>query len=140
MSATEQLKFLAFERELIDPLRGHELTEVEGYVSSLLLGASSARPIGIAEIRHHVELALNQRLDERTVKKIIRTLRKDHAFPILSRRRKPSGYWWCSSVEEMKSFIATFRGQALDELTTVAAIVKSNYPELAGQLRFDLDF
>ncbi len=81
--------------------------------------------------------ALKQRINERMVKKVIRTLRKDHAFPILARKRKPTGYWWCNSVEEMEAFIESFRKQALDELHTLSRIVNHNYPALQGQLRFD---
>lgn len=132
-----QLKFVLFEEELLNPLQGHELSEVDKYVASLLLTAATHRPIGIAEIRRRAAEALGKKLSSRSVKAIIRSLRKNHAFPILARRKKPTGYWWCASVEEMEAFIESFRSQALDELHTLSKIVKHNYPALQGQLKFD---
>ena len=127
-----------FESELLNPMRGHELSPLEEFVGSLLLDASSEKPIYNAMIRQMVQASsLHQEISERTVKEIIRTLRKDHAFPIISRRKPPSGYWWCSSKREMEEFIEVFKSQALDELHTLSRIVKSNFPELAGQLRLE---
>jgi hypothetical protein len=150
----EQLKFALFEREMIDPLKGHELSEPERYVACLLLEASSTRPLRITDLivsltKHFgkhpqpqgglqvgkADLSpLPASFNERRVKRIIRTLRHDHALPILARRSPPRGLWWCSSIDEMLEFISDFRSQALDELTTLSKIVKHNYPALAGQL------
>ena len=105
----EQLKFKIYEDALLNPLRGHALNELESYIASLLLTTNTHRPIGIAEIISAVKDCLDVKLSERTVKKIIRTLRKDHTFPILARRTKPTGYWWCASSDEMKAFIESFR-------------------------------
>jgi hypothetical protein len=130
-----------FEHELLNPLRGHGLSPLEEFIASLLLKASAAKPIDNAAIRRAVKAApappLGFDVSERMVKSTIRELRKGHAFPIISRRGKPAGYWWVSSQGEMEEFIAIFRGQALDELHTLGQIVKANYPALAGQLRFD---
>lgn len=125
------------ETELFDPLEGRELTDLESYVASLLLSASAARPIGIREIVTHTRLALEQEIDERKVKKVIRELRREHGFPILARRKRPSGYWWCETADEMESFVSSFRSQAMDELVTISKMVKLNYPEIAGQLRLE---
>jgi hypothetical protein len=130
-------KYQDFEFELFNPLRGHELSDLEQYVALLLIRASAERPITNDEICVSVELHLGQKVDQRTVKKVIRTLRKDHSFPIIANRVRPFGYWWCNSKSEMESYIETFRSQALDELHTLGRIVKANFPELAGQLRFD---
>ena len=132
-----QLKFELYEEELLNPLRGHKLSDLESFVASLLLTASTHRPTGIAEIIRAYEDATCARLNERTVKDVIRTLRRDHSFPILARRKKPTGYWWCASSQEMEAFIESFRAQALDELHTLSRIVKQNYPALQGQLRFE---
>lgn len=139
-----QLKFELYEQELLNPLRGHELSELECFVASLLLTASTHRPIGIAEIIQAVEQTEHLRLrgrsvpsKERAVKEIIRTLRRDHTFPILARRTKPTGLWWCASSKEMEAFIESFRSQALDELHTLSKIIKHNYPALQGQLTFE---
>ena len=139
-NAAEQLSLETYEHELINPLGGRQLTEMESYVASLLLGATSAQPITIKEIIRRVIVVMEENLSEREVKMIVRRLRKDHALPILARRSRPYGYWWCKSAEEMAAFIETFKGQALDELTTVARMVRHNYPELAGQLRLEPDF
>src|ERR687883_144323 len=106
---SEQLKFKLYEDELLKPLRGHELSELESFVASLLLTASTHSPIGIADIIEAVKRntlvclpGKTTKARERAVKKIIRTLRKDHTFPILSRKKKPTGYWWCASALEME--------------------------------------
>ncbi len=133
----EQLKFETFEEELLNPLRGHELSDVEMFVSSLLLGASREHPVGIKAIILGVNASKGYELTERKVKDIIRALRKNHAFPIIASRKPPAGYWWCGSVEEMQEFIESFRSQALDELHTISQIVKHNFPALAGQLSLE---
>ena len=127
-----------FEYELLNPLRGHKLSELEEYVANLLLDASSEHPIGNEQICVSIKLRFKQAIGSRAVKGIIRTLRKDHAFPIIARRKKPNGYWWCASKREMEAFIESFRAQALDELHTLGRIVRENFPELAGQLRLEL--
>ncbi|HYX72155.1 MAG TPA: hypothetical protein VE732_05240 [Nitrososphaera sp.] len=134
----EQLKFKLYEEELLDPLRGHALTEIERFIASLLLDATTDKPIGIAEIIRAYAAHSGKRISDRIVKGIIRRLRKEHAFPILARRsKKPTGYWWCGSAAEMEMFIESFRSQALDELHTLSTIIKHNYPALLGQLKFD---
>ena len=129
-----------FESELFNPMLGHELTDREFYVGYLLLQASKQRPLGNDDIRRSMQLYFEEteEISERMVKNIIRKLRKDHAFPIISSRTKPAGYWWCQSKEEMEGFIETFRSQALDELHTLSRIVKNNFPALAGQLTFEI--
>ena len=138
------LKFGLFEREMIDPLDGHELSNDQLLVALLLLDASSARPIGISEIQDALisgslrgEIKMESPATDRAIKALIRSLRREHQFPILSRKGKPAGYWWCASSAEMEQWIHEFRSQALDELTTVSKIVRANYPMLAGQLRLD---
>jgi hypothetical protein len=127
-----------FEYELFNPLRGHKLSEIESYVANLLLSANSERPIDNEAVRVAIELKFEKKIVAREVKAIIRVLRKDHAFPIISRRNKPHGYWWCQSRREMEAFIDTFRSQALDELHTLSRIIKENFPELVGQLKLDI--
>lgn len=142
--SAEQINFQSFESELINPLRGHKLAPLEEYVASLLLDASKERPIDNESIRCAIGLRLSEfhlrrAPDQRTVKMIVRALRKDHSFPILASRKRPAGYWWCHSAEEMKDFVETFRSQALDELHTVSRMLRENFPALAGQLRLTED-
>lgn len=156
-----ELKYELFEEELLAPLRGHALSDDESLVAALLLDASSAQPIGIK----HIVQVMNSRprgadnagprrrkANDRVVKDIIRTLRKEHEFPILSRKfarpketdkagnltaeAKPAGYWWCDNEDEMQEFVIAFRKQPMDELHTLSRIVKANYPKLAGQFDF----
>lgn len=133
----EQLKFALFERALIQPLAG-ELTAVEQHIAALLLNATQQQPLKLSEIRAEVERGLGMTLSEREGKRVIRSLRRIHALPILASRKPPQGYWWCSNVAEMDAFIKYFRGVALDELATLAKIVRSNYPALAGQLHLEM--
>lgn len=122
---------------MLNPLNGHELTDVEKFVASLLLDARRDFPFGIKAIIARVRCVKGSNLSERRVKRIIRSLRKDHAFPILASRQPPTGYWWCASADEMTEFIESFKSQALDELHTLSKIVKHNYPALLGQLSFE---
>jgi len=131
----EQLKFELFERELLDPLGGLELTETERYVAGVLLNATSQNPMTISQIIGRLDSIWPGKLtSQREVKDLVRGLRRKHGLPILARRRKPAGYWWCGSVAEMEEFILSFRKQALDELGTLGRIVRQNYPALVGQL------
>lgn len=126
-----------FERELFNPMRGHELSMLEQHIGHLLVTeATSERPLRNADIQSRL-LERGIRATERTVKDVIRSLRHDHHFPIIARREKPAGYFWCTRVEEMQSYIAVFRAQAMDELTTLGKIVRANYPELDGQLTIE---
>lgn len=134
---SSEIKYQIFEQDLLNPLRGHKLTDYEEFVANLLLDASSHRPLKIRDIREALERAGLSALSVRRIKQLVRTLRKDHAFPILARRAEPAGFWWCASAGEMESFIKVFRGQAMDELHTLSKIVKQNYPALAGQLKLE---
>jgi hypothetical protein len=137
MQQLNDRNFTLFEDALLVPLRGHTLTDLETFVACLLLSATSEKPKSIKDIIDAVQLQTGKRLDLRAVMEIVRSLRKEHAFPILSRKAKPNGYWWCSSIEDMQVFIEAFRSVALDELHTLSRIIKENYPELAGQLKLD---
>ena len=86
-----QLKYELFERALINPLHGKNLSREEHLVASMILDATAKQPIGLKRLRDALNEAA-QRLDwdgakkkfgERDVKDIIRTLRKKHELPIL---------------------------------------------------------
>lgn len=131
------LKYELFEEELLQPLRGHELTPNEEFVASLLLDATSARPMQIRDIRQALHRSGRSAVSTRMIKHIVRKLKKHHEFPILSRREKPAGFWWCGSEAEMDDYIPRALEQPMDELHTLSRIVKANYPRLAGQLRLE---
>ncbi len=138
MSELNQLKFKAFEDALLSPLNGHELNDKEEFVASLLLTVSIHRPLIGKEISEAVQKQFGKKLSQRAVMDAIRSLRKQHGFPILANRSKnPKGYWWCGSIKEMEAYIQDVRSHTLDELNTLSRIVHRNYPSLAGQLSFD---
>ena len=127
--------FQVFEEEIISPLGGVELSAIESFIASLLLDASSEKPVKMAEIISACADTLGEKISERMVKRIIRSLRLNHAFPIITRRAKPAGYWWCQSVEEMKEFARLWQSQYFDEMRTLHVMMKHNFPRLAGQMR-----
>lgn len=133
----EQLAFPfeIFEQELLNPLNGQKMNEIESYIASLLLEASSEKPIQIKEIIEAVKANSKKRISERKVKDIIRSLRRNHAFPVLSRKEAPAGYWWCQSIDEMKEFAKLWQSQYFDEMRTLYVMMKHNFPRLAGQMR-----
>jgi hypothetical protein len=143
-----QLSFEIFEREVLTPLAGHELTDLERFIANLLLDASSEKPLGNELIGDQVQLHFvgakdyrGERPDERTIKKIIRSLRRNHKFPIVARfEQKPYGYWWAKSADEMLDYFNKAMGRLTDELGTIYGIIKSNYPDYAGQLRLPETF
>ena len=125
-----------FERELLNPLRGLALTKEEELVALMILDASAALPIGIKRLQRGLQEA-GRGTTEREVKDIVRTLRKRHELPILSRRKKGGGLWWCEDEAQMRAYYDHARRQPLDELHTLSRIVKANYPRLAGQLSLE---
>lgn len=134
----EQLKFpfgLVAEEET-DPVRGHQLSEIEKFIAYLLIEATSEKPMKTDQIIQRVKDQVNQRLDRRKVKIIIRNLRRLHAFPILTRRSNPAGYFWCKNQKEMEEFERMWLSQVTDELYTLQVLKKHNYPRMAKQLRF----
>lgn len=92
-AAIDQLKFADLEREMLSPLRGLALTKDELFVATMLLEATAAQPIGIKHLRRALEEARGYGVIEREVKDIVRTLRKLHELPIISRRKKGGGLW-----------------------------------------------
>lgn len=137
-SATPQqlsFPFQVFEEEIVNPLNGQQMTETEEFIATLLLDASSEKPIKMAEIINAVADAFNEQISERQVKIIIRSFRRERGFPILTRRSKPAGYWWCVSQKDMQTFEKMWLSQVMDELITLQIMKKRNYPRLAGQLR-----
>lgn len=137
-----QLSFEIYEREVLSPLAGHELTDLEQFIANLLLDASSEKPFSNEEIGVQVQLHFTsakdykgERPNERTIKNIIRSLRRVHKFPIVARfEQKPYGYWWAQSAEEMLAYYKKAMGRLADELATIRGIIQVNYPEYAGQL------
>lgn len=133
----EQLSFpfKQFEDELTNPLDGHQLSKLEAFIGSLLLDADSEKPLKTTEIVAAVFEQLGENLNRRRLKIIIRNLRRLHGFPILTRRSKPAGYFWCRSKKEWAEFEKMWMSQVMDELVTHKMMKKSVYPNLAGQRR-----
>jgi hypothetical protein len=76
--------------------------------------------------------------DERTVKSRIAELRTRWALPIGSVRATPGGYFFITELEEFRAWVRSFTKQPLDELRTVRALARRHFPELSGQLGFNL--
>ena len=133
------LPFEAFEQEMIDPLKGVPLSELESFVANLLLGATSSEPIKQAEIIAAVASKLEMTVSERMIRIVVRSLRRDRAFPICSRKGKPAGYWWGRTEPELEEFIRVWRAQFLDEAQTLSIMIKANFPRLAGQMKLELE-
>lgn len=127
--------FQVYEEGILNPLNGVQLNDVEAFVANLLLDATSEKPMKTEQIIAAVADGLNEKISFRQLKKVIRSLRVNHAFPILSRRSKPAGLWWCQSIDEMKEFARLWQSQYFDEMRTLYLMMKHNYPRLAGQLR-----
>lgn len=127
------LKYEIFEESLFAPLRGLKLSREEQLVASMILDATAKKPIGLKRLRRSLESA-GVVISERVLKDIVRTLRKRHELPILSRRNQGGGFWWCESEQQMRDYYKHASRQPLDELHTLSRIVKANYPRLVGQL------
>jgi hypothetical protein len=134
----EQLSFQCWEAQMLSPLEGIALSEIDTLIASLLLNTSAREPRTNKNIRQYLE---NQgyRVVDRELKRAIRRLRNEHAFPILASLEKPYGYWWCGSAVEMEGYISVVRSRALAELVCLKRIVDANFPQLSGQLSLPFD-
>src|ERR1044072_3417581 len=112
-----EFKYDLFEEELLAPRRGKELTQQEQLVASMILDATAKKPIGLKRLRRALKLS-GVAITERDLKDTIRTRRKKHELPILSRRNKGGGFWWCENEEQMRAYYKHASKQPLDELHT----------------------
>lgn len=135
----DDLPFEAFEQEMIDPLKGVELSEMEEFVASLLLDATTDKPMKMADVAIAAWQQKTVELSDRKIREIVHSLRNEHGFPICSRKRKPAGYWWGRTEAELEEFANVFFAQLKDEYHTVRKMLKTNYPRLAGQLKLALE-
>lgn len=127
--------FHVFAEEVLNPLSGQEMTPQEIFIAQLILEATTEKPIKMDEIIKDYQKTFNEKLSVRQLKIIVRSFRRDRAFPILSRRAAPAGYWWCQTMDEMKEFSQLWQSQYFDEMRTLYVMLKHNYPRLAGQMR-----
>ncbi|QQS31871.1 MAG: hypothetical protein IPM50_09275 [Acidobacteriota bacterium] len=134
-----ELPFSTIEEEVIEPLRGVELTDTELFVAGLILNATTSKPIKMAEIIDRAYVDRDVKLTSRQVRIIVRSLRRVHGFPICTRKGHPAGYWWGRSEAELEEFVNVWKAQYLDEITTLHTMIKINYPRLAGQLKLALE-
>lgn len=90
MKAIEQqlsFPFYLFEMEILDPLNGQQMSATETCIAQLLLETTSEKPVKMAEIISQVADITGDQLNERQVKIIVRSFRRDRAFP--DERRQP---------------------------------------------------
>lgn len=130
-----ELKYSLFEETLLAPLHGLNLADDEQFVAAMLLEAKASSPIGIKRLRRALAEAGMPRT-ERYVKEIIRTLRKKHRLPIISRRKEGGGFWWCENEEQMREYYDHASSQPKDSFETLHGMIRHNFPRLAGQLDF----
>lgn len=135
----EDIPYETIEQEILDPLKGVKLTENEFFVASQILEARSSAPIKMAEIMSRAFSMRAITLDSRQVRVIVRSLRRNHGFPICTRKGAPAGYYWGRSEAELAAFVNVWKAQYLDEIVTLRQMLKVNYPRLAGQLRLALE-
>jgi len=133
------LPFEVFEDELLAPLKGVALSEIETFVATLLLRATTDVPIKQQAIIQAAQLQKGVTLDPRKVREIVRGLRRDRTFPICSRKCAPAGYWWGRTEADLEEFIKVWKAQFLDEKHTLKVMIDANFPRLAGQLRLALE-
>lgn len=132
------LPFAVFEDEILAPIKGVDLTELECFVAKLLLRATSEVPVKHQAIINAVRDELGVPLSDRKVREIIRSFRRDRTFPICSRKGAPAGCWWGRTEAELEEFIRVWKAQFLDEAQTLSIMIKTNFPRLVGQLRLEL--
>lgn len=131
------LPFQTLEEELMAPLRGVHLTEVEFETAKILLRATTERPVKQGDVIMRLSMD-GMFVTARQMRHIIRNLRRMHALPICSRKCSPAGYWWGRTEAELEEFAKVFFAQIEDEAQTVGIMLKKNYPRLAGQMRLEL--
>src|SRR6266568_2507568 len=112
-AAQNEFKYEDLERTMLNPLHGLQLTEAELFVATMLLEATAAQPIGIKRLSRALAGA-GMPATERDVKDTVRTLRKKHELPIISRRNKNGGFWWCENEAQMKEYATRARKQPMD--------------------------
>lgn len=133
------LPYETFEDEVIDPTSGIDLNEIEIVVAKHLLLATTSEPIRQKDLIAAVREERNVSLSERAVRVIIREFRRKRGFPICSRKGSPAGYWWGRTESEVEEFANVFLAQIKDEASTVAMMLRKNYPRLAGQMKLGLE-
>jgi G3E family GTPase len=144
MSAQQQ-NFLNFEREMINPLAGHSLSDAHSYVASRLLDATREHPLANDDLRISLSLRFDKEFNPREVKAIIEDLRREHRFPIVgSKGRKKSkdrpaqraGYWW-GDANDLREWYRRVRKESLKQLQTIEIVWAANFLEMEGQLTIE---
>lgn len=72
----------------------------------------------------------------REIKRLIAELRREWLLPVGSRKGQPNGYWMIRTAGEFLDWHRRYRAQALTEITTGYAVMRANFPDLAGQGKF----
>ena len=135
---SNDLPFVTLEESVLGE-RGKLLTETELFVAGLIIHATRSVPIKQAAITEAARRSTGVVLSARTIKDIVRTLRRTHGFPVCSRKSQPAGYWWGRSEAEVEEWSNEAMRQWKDEIVTMNAVLKTNYPRLAGQLKLALE-
>lgn len=97
----------------------------------ILTRFSSDQPLPGEMIEVHL------RLNYRTAKTMIETLRREYLLPIGSRKGQPNGYWIMTTAAEFIEWDRQFRSQAISLFATSYRLMRANFPALAGQTTLD---
>lgn len=100
-------------------------------LARILTRFSSENPMPGAMLEVHL------RLDYRTAKSMIETLRRDYLLPIGSRKGQPNGYWIMTTATEFIEWDRQFRSSAISVFATSYRLMRANFPALAGQTSLD---
>ncbi|MFQ5646268.1 MAG: hypothetical protein ACE5GM_05005 [bacterium] len=99
-----------------------------------LIGLLSSRQGEIKAVSMK-KLAAELKMSSRLLRGYINHLIMEHRIPIMcSTRRKASGYYWCNSQAELKSFNETFKKRAVTSLLKAASMNRQTVVEVAGDL------
>lgn len=111
--------------------KGQPLDPMLIQIARILTFFTSEQPLPGAMIETHL------RLDYRTAKKMIETLRREYLLPIGSRKGDPNGYWIMTTAAEFIEWDRQFRSQAISLFATSYRLMRANFPHLAGQTSLD---
>jgi hypothetical protein len=108
------------------------MNHIEQTILEFIQRATKANPMRNVFLRGLIDRTYLQTVSERQIKQIIRKLR-EQGYPILASREKPFGYFYASSVEEIKDYEKTFLSQARSEFRTFRAMRKAFDLKRSGQ-------
>lgn len=127
-ATADQLLLVVNDRLAAEKLVNYQVFET----ARALVHSSISRPVPLFCLQNHLQVT------DRAVKGFIESLRREWLLPIGS-SKEPGGYYWIRSAAEMTAWLTAFLSQPKSEFRTAYKMVNANFPELAGQLKFDYE-